>query len=210
MVLLEAIDLAKQIDDRVLWQGINFNLEANDILALRGPSGSGKTVMLRTLAGLEPIQSGQILYNNKPQSDYEMPVYRSNLIYLQQRPSFASKTVLESIQRPFSFRVHQNKNYDANLVAKYLKSLARDDDFLTKEVTKLSGGEEQIVALLRALILEPEVLLLDEATASLDQETSQKFEQLIKDYITNNKRAAIWISHDQNQSGRISNKEINL
>jgi len=210
MKIFEVSDISRNIDDKILWQNLSFSLEAGDILAVRGPSGSGKTVMLRTLAGLEPIQSGQILYNSRPQSDYEMPVYRSKIIYLQQRPSFASKTVLESIKKPFEFGVHQDKSFDIDLLHKYLNALGRSDDFLNKEIANLSGGEEQIVAFLRVLILEPQIILLDEATASLDQETSQQLEQLVIDYLKSQQRAAIWISHEQMQSERISNKELIL
>ncbi len=207
--IFEVKNIACQIEDRMLWQDISFSLKAGDILALKGPSGSGKTLMLRTLAGLEPIQSGAVLYKSKAQNDYEMPVYRSEIIYLQQRPSFAAKTVAESLKNPFKFKVHEDKKYDAKLVAKYLLALGRDLDFLSKEIANLSGGEEQIVALVRALILEPQIILLDEATASLDEESSQNLEQLILAYL-NQKRAAIWISHDQKQSERISNKELSL
>ena len=210
MAIFEAVEIARKIADRVLWQDISFSLDAGDILAIRGPSGSGKTVMLRTLAGLEPIQSGQILYNSKPQTDYPMPVYRSKIIYLQQRPSFSGKVVLDSLKKPYEFKVHQNKKFDIDLVKKYLKSLGRSSDFLTKEIANLSGGEEQIAALIRALILEPQIILLDEATASLDQETSRQLEQLLVDFLKNKQRAAIWISHDQKQTERISNKELYL
>lgn len=208
--LFEVKGLSRQIEDRTLWQGIDFSLDFGDVLALRGPSGSGKTVMLRTLAGLEPIQSGQIIYKSKLQSAYDMPVYRSQIIYLQQRPSFAVKTVLESLQKAFELKVHQSKKYNPQIVAKYLASLGRDNNFLEKEVANLSGGEEQIVALIRALILEPQIILLDEATASLDQETSQKVEQLILAWLKLKKRTAIWVSHDQKQSERIANKEFSL
>jgi len=210
MSILEAVDLKRDIEGRTLWQGVSFNLNAHDIMALKGASGSGKTLMLRTLAGLEPIQSGEIYYQKKLQSEYPMPLYRSKIIYLQQRPSFGAANVLESIKKPFEFKIHADKVYDQTLIINYLLALGRTADFLEKETNNLSGGEEQIVALLRALQLNPQVILLDEASASLDEETSIKVEQIILDWLRAEERACIWVSHDLQQLERIATKEMSL
>ncbi len=210
MSILKVVKLKRKIDDRMLWKGVSFELSAGDIMALKGASGSGKTVMLRTLAGLEPIQGGNIYYNNKLQSDYPMPLYRSKIIYLQQRPSFSAGNVLDSIKKPFEFKIHADKTYNEDLIINYLNILGRKADFLKKETNNLSGGEEQIVALVRSLQLNPQLILLDEATASLDEETSIKLEKLILEWLKDEKRACIWVSHDLKQLERIATKEMSL
>lgn len=196
---------------RHLWQGLNFDVTADACLGVAGPSGSGKTVLLRTLAGLEPLQSGRLLFRGRAIEDWPMPEYRARVIYVAQRPSMREGDVEAILTGPFRFRVHGDKRPPTDKLLRFLNDLCRDRRFLRQKAERLSGGESQIVAVLRALLLEPEVLLLDEPTASLDEMTTKGIERLISRWFSEKPgRACVWTSHDQIQLSRMSNNILSL
>ena len=120
-----------------------------------------------------------------------MPQYRSKVIYIQQLPVSFEETVEENLKRIFRLKVHQHLQYDREKILNWLKELALPltssissgiadpSGFLERPTNELSGGEAQIAALLRILQLEPQVLLLDEPTSSLDTELTKLFEKLL-------------------------------
>src|SRR5262249_34321245 len=150
-----------------------------DRLAITGPTGSGKTVLLRALALLDPLDEGLIRYRGSPVDGESIPGYRKQVIYLHQRPALFKGSVADNLQRPFALQVHRQKHFDRERLLGLVDFLGRDASFLDQSSRDLSGGEAQIVALLRALQLDPAVLLLDEPSASLDQGAGQAIEGLI-------------------------------
>ena len=97
----------------------------------RGPSGSGKTLLLRTLAGLDDLQEGEVLFEGTPLNDWPMPQYRSAVSYLHQRPALFEGTVETNLRRPFTLNVHKDKTFDRDEVLGLLYSLGRDEHFLS-------------------------------------------------------------------------------
>ena len=104
--------------------------------------------------------------------------------------------------------MHHSRQYDPARIERWLLQLGRDKSFLPKRHSDLSGGEGQIVALLRAIQLDPEILLLDEPTAALDNTTSSAVEQLVQLWYDErpSERATIWVSHDLDQARRASDR----
>jgi putative ABC transport system ATP-binding protein len=209
--LLQARGLRFTVGDRVLWRDLDLALAPGERLAVAGPSGSGKTLLLRTLAALEPVQSGEIIFQGRPLADWSMPAYRAHVVYLPQRPALPEGNVETALQLPFHFRVHQNRPFPAEQARELLRMLGRDESFLQQPTERLSGGEAQIVAMLRALLIAPVVLLLDEPTASLDAEAVAAIEKLIANWLKEKpERAFIWTSHDHQQLERISERMLSL
>jgi len=203
--------LSFAVGDRLLWLNLDLTLAPGERLAIAGPSGSGKTLLLRTLAALEPMQSGEIIFQGRPLSDWSMPAYRAHVVYLPQRPALPEGSVETAPQLPFHFRMHQNQHFPAEQARELLRMLGRDEHFLQQRTERLSGGEAQIVAMLRALLIAPVMLLLDEPTASLDAEAVAAIEKLIANWLQENpERACIWTSHDRQQLGRISDRVLSL
>ncbi|WP_417383924.1 ABC transporter ATP-binding protein [Gimesia sp.] len=207
--LLEACQIGRQASDgHWLNRNLSLRIFPGDRVAISGPTGSGKSVFLRSLAMLDEIQEGSILFHNQPVKDKQLPEYRSRVVYLQQRPVLIEGTVESNLQFAFQFQVNQQKDHNPSSIQDFLKTFGRPESFLKKKSSSLSGGEGQIVALLRALILTPEVLLLDEPTSGLDPETTQQFESIILQWIETSEPAPafVWITHDRSQAQRLADK----
>lgn len=209
--LLRAEGLSRHVEGRPLWQRLRLELRESERLAVIGPSGSGKTLLLRALAGLDALEHGVVYLDERPQTRWAMPDFRSRVMYLPQRPALAvSGSVLDELRQPFSLKVHAGKVFDKERAAELLVALGRPASFLTLNLATLSGGEGQTVALARALLLDPAVLLLDEATASLDPDAAALAEAELLRWNESPGRALIWVSHDPAQRTRVSTRSLDL
>jgi putative ABC transport system ATP-binding protein len=191
-------------------EDISLTLDPGERLAIRGPSGSGKTLLLRALALLDPLDAGGVVWSGKPLRGDAIPDYRRHVIYLHQRPALFEGTVETSLREPFALRVHRSRAFDRGRVLQLLEDLGRDASFLDQAPRDLSGGEAQLVALLRAIQLEPSVLLLDEPTAALDPRSAQAVERLVDRWLAEaaDRRALIWVSHDAAQGARMTHRSL--
>ena len=209
--ILSVQGLGRQIENRWLWRDLSFELYSGERVAVLGASGTGKSLLLRALAGLDTVQSGEIIFRGKSINSHFRPDYRSQIIYLHQRPALWEGTVEENLQQVYRLATHRHKVYNRQLIVEYLHLLHRDADFLQRPVSAISGGEGQILAFLRALQLSPKVLLLDEPTASLDGSTANSLEALVAAWLdADPQRAYLWTSHDPNQLQRLTTRQISL
>ncbi len=210
MPLLQVEDLARQLEGRALWQGIGFGLTAGDRLGLVGPSGAGKTLLLRQLALLDPLQRGRILLRGRAPLEWTLPVYRSRVIYLPQRAIAFTGTVEHNLRQVLGYASHRGQVYAEPRIVGWLDQLGREASFLTMAAERLSGGELQLLALLRALQLDPEILLLDEPTASLDPASTERVEALLQQWLAQGQRACLLTSHDAAQIERFTGRQLSL
>jgi len=209
-LLLEAQGLALELEGRRLWSDVSFRLEADDRLALVGPSGAGKTLLLRQLAWLDPLQRGRILLRGRLPSDWTLPLYRSRVLLVPQRAVAFAGTVEHNLRQVLAFASHRGRAYDEARILGWLQRLGRTPGFLALEAERLSGGERQLLALLRALQLDPDVLLLDEPTASLDAATTEAVEALLRQWLVQGSRACVLTSHDATQIQRFTERQLSL
>lgn len=209
--LLRASGLTRTVADRTLWRRLELELAPGERLAVSGASGTGKTLLMRTLAGLERIEAGDIHFMGRPMSAWRMPEYRSRLLLLAQRPALPDGEVEAALQAPFAFRAHRQRRFDRRRALSYLERAGRGEAFLARPTATLSGGEAQLAALLRALVLEPQVLLLDEPTASLDAAATAAVEALVSAWLEERAdRAYLWTSHDAAQLDRVTSRAVRL
>ncbi len=208
---LSVRDLGCVIGGRKLWHGIHLTVGPGDRWAIAGPSGAGKTLLLRTLAGLVARDSGEISLAGKPLERWWPPAWRAQVVYVPQGPTLPEGTVEAALAASFRLRVHRDKQFPRDTVRRYLDAVCLGADFLGQDAGRLSGGEAQVVNVLRALLIEPSILLLDEPTASLDSGRAARIEALIDDWMAgDHERACVWTSHDQAQLERVSDRSLVL
>jgi putative ABC transport system ATP-binding protein len=181
-------------------------------LGIVGPSGAGKTVLMRAIALLDPLDAGSIRWQGRAVRGDAVPSYRKQVVYLHQRSALWDGSVEDNLRFPYSLKAHAGESFDRGRVEDLLNDLGRGPAFLAKSSRDLSGGEAQIVALVRALQLDPVVLLLDEPTASLDPETALAVEGLLDRWLTAraDQRALVWIGHDATQTRRVTGRRLTL
>jgi putative ABC transport system ATP-binding protein len=212
--LLHANQLGRRTPEGRLWllENVSLTIRRGMRLGVLGPSGSGKTLLLRALAMLDPVDQGRITWQGKELAPEAIPAYRAQVMYLHQRTALFEDTVEGALRQPFSLHVHSQRRFDRDRVIGMLAQLQRDASFLDKRVRDLSGGEVQIVALIRALQLEPTILLLDEPTAALDAHATTSIESLLDHWISDQSavRAWVWVTHDAQQIQRVTHERIVL
>ena len=142
-----------------LLRGICLELRPGDRLSMVGPTGSGKTLLLRALALLDPLDEGTVVWRGRAVRGEAVPRYRQNVVYLHQRPALFEGSVEENLRLPLSLAIHRGASFDRGRVLMRLEALGLGETFLEKSARDLSGGEGQIVSLLRAIQLGPSILL---------------------------------------------------
>lgn len=172
MSLLEIRHLHKAYGDKTILKDFDLTVEKGDVVVVIGPSGCGKSTFLRCINALEEIQGGEVLIDGEPirRSAKNISSMRQKVgMVFQSYDLFPHKTILENILLA-PLKVQKRNRTEAEAEAMELLERVgladRRDDF----PRQLSGGQKQRVAIVRALIMHPEILLLDEITAALDPE----------------------------------------
>ncbi|MEZ7740615.1 amino acid ABC transporter ATP-binding protein [Gemella sanguinis] len=176
--MLELKNISKKFKDKEILSNFNLKVEENKILAIVGPSGGGKTTLLRMLAGLESIDTGEIILNgeNLPLNELE----KRNLLgfVFQDFQLFPHMTVLENLViSPIQTMGIKKDEAEAKAI-KLLEQLGLENHCKSYPHS-LSGGQKQRVALARAMMIEPKIIGYDEPTSALDPELRLEVEKLI-------------------------------
>ena len=176
--MLELKNISKKFKDRQILSDFNLTVEENKILAIVGPSGGGKKTLLRMLAGLEKIDSGEIIYNGESLPIDELE--KRNLLgfVFQDFQLFPHLTVLENLVLSPIKTMNMEKNDAEKKAIELLEKLGLEKQ-INNYPTSLSGGQKQRVALARAMMINPKIIGYDEPTSALDPELRLEVEKLI-------------------------------
>ena len=176
--MLELKNISKKFKDRQILSDFNLTVEENKILAIVGPSGGGKTTLLRMLAGLEKIDSGEIIYNGESLPIDELE--KRNLLgfVFQDFQLFPHLTVLENLVLSPIKTMNMEKNDAEKKAIELLEKLGLEKQ-INNYPTSLPGGQKQRVALARAMMINPKIIGYDEPTSALDPELRLEVEKLI-------------------------------
>lgn len=181
-----------------------LNIEKEKITGITGPNGCGKTTLLNIIGGLDKEFLGEVFYDN---NKFSKKVKQTMTIVFQ-KPYLLKRTVYENIEYPLKLR-NMNKKESKTKVLDVMKKL-EITDLMDKRGNKLSGGESQKVALARALVFNPKLLLLDEPTSNIDPEYIVTMENAITQFNLENKGTIIIVTHNIQQSERLCHVVINM
>ncbi|MFW6050141.1 MAG: ABC transporter ATP-binding protein [Myxococcota bacterium] len=206
--MLEARDLEVGLAGRPLLRGVDLRVAPGERVGVLGPSGSGKTTLLRVLAGLIDPLDGEVRFEGRTGDAVGWPRWRRRVTYVAQQPVVTPGTVRANLERPLRYGRARRGGLDEERAAARLRELGLSG-VLDQEARTLSVGQKQRVALVRALAIEPAVLLLDEPTGALDAEAAAAVEALVARY-TEEGGAALVVTHDAAQARRWCTREVDL
>ncbi len=202
-VTYELRAVCQRVSDSFALEIDSLTIHTGETLCLVGPTGAGKSTLLRLLTGLVAPSSGSMTFQGHPLELGCVPLAALRRIATaHQSPLLLSETVRTNVE--FGLRVRGvtqvRERADRVLEALGLHSLARQD------ARTLSGGQRQLVAIGRALVIEPEVLLLDEPTSHLDPANVARVESLIQDQKQRTRMTIVWVTHNLFQAQRMATR----
>ncbi|MGX7111557.1 ABC transporter ATP-binding protein [Gemella cuniculi] len=207
MEVLKLNNINFSYDSTELLKNFNFTMKKNDIYAIVGPSGCGKTTLLRIIAGLEQDFSGEILLENKNINKLSANK-RDIVLMFQDNLLFPHMTIEENIA--FGLKM---KKYPKRKIKELVRQMVQDiklENKLKKYPRELSGGQKRRVALARAIILNPRVLLLDEPFIGLDKDIKLEIMDLLKNIKNKYNMSIIFVTHDFSEVEYLEAKSITL
>ncbi|WP_323965599.1 amino acid ABC transporter ATP-binding protein [Aeromonas hydrophila] len=180
--LLELNAVSKQFGQNRVLDEVSLTVNAGEVIVILGPSGCGKSTLLRTLNGLEPIQGGEIGFDGQrldASTDWQRLRQRIGMVF-QSYHLFPNLTVLENVLLG-PLQVQKRERQEALLQAEQLLTRIGLWERRHDYPRQLSGGQQQRIAIVRALCMNPQVMLFDEVTAALDPEMVQEVLEVIRD-----------------------------
>jgi putative ABC transport system ATP-binding protein len=188
---------------RSVLRGVSLQI-GTGATALLGPSGSGKSSLLRVLNRLAEPDSGAVRFNGEDVRDLDPLELRRRAVLVPQLPAPLPGTVADNVRYGPSL---YGREAD---VGRVLELAGLDDSYSERDASRLSVGEQQRVMLARALALEPEVLLLDEPTAALDEVAREGVERTIGELVRRAGVSTVLVTHDRGQASRLADRTIEI
>jgi tungstate transport system ATP-binding protein len=209
-VLYELKSLKKTYDQRTVLDLERLCLERNKILALLGPNGAGKTTLLEILAFLVRPNVGDIWFNSEKVNFTrgKLMDLRKKVVLVQQQPILFSTTVSKNVE--FPLKIRNTPKAKRERIIEELLALVGMEMFRHAIAHKLSGGETQRVAIARALACGPEVILMDEPTASVDVENQITIERIIREINRSKHISVIFTTHNMIQASKLADDIVFL
>ncbi|MGC8495549.1 MAG: ABC transporter ATP-binding protein [Syntrophobacteraceae bacterium] len=202
--VLETKNLTREIPGKVLVNGISLRVDRGEFLAIVGPSGAGKSSFLRLINRLDEPTGGAVYLHGREYREFAPRELRRKVGMMMQSAYLFPGTVADNL----SFGPRQHGELLSPSKIEELLEQVRLAGFSGRDISNLSGGEAQRVSLARTLANKPEVLLLDEPTASLDERAEREIETLLTSVLAEHRLTALMVTHDSAQAVRIANRAI--
>ena len=190
-------------------RGIDLDIASGELLALLGPSGSGKTTLLRAIAGLEPLDGGQVKFGDIDATALSVQQRQVGFVF-QQYALFKHMTVFDNIAFGLTVRPKKQRPDTAtiNKRVRELLELVQLGGLEQRYPAQLSGGQKQRVALARALAIEPRVLLLDEPFGALDAKVRKDLRRWLRQLHRETGYTTIFVTHDQEEALELADRVV--
>jgi sulfate transport system ATP-binding protein len=190
-------------------KGVNLDIQSGELLALLGPSGCGKTTLLRSIAGLEPIDGGRIFFGEEDATQLSVQARKVGFVF-QHYALFKPMTVFDNIAFGLTIRPKATRPSTEAIRQKVLEllDLVQLSGLEKRYPAQLSGGQKQRVALARALAIEPRVLLLDEPFGALDAKVRKDLRRWLRELHDKNGITTIFVTHDQEEALELADRVV--
>ena len=211
MLEIDELDVATAADatPAPLIRALSLTVTANEIILLHGPSGCGKTTLLRTVAGLIDAMGGRVRLDGADGHAMGWHRFRRQVMLVQQRPVLLEDTVEHNLAAPFAYR-SVGQRYPEARAKSLLDRLGLSNGHYHQWARTLSEGEQQRVCLVRAMLLQPRVLLLDEPTSALDESSAGRLDALLREWVKAHASAVLMVRHDVAPARAICDRAIDL
>ncbi len=198
------VDVQKSYDgESLVVKKFNLDMQKGEFLTMLGPSGSGKTTCLMMLAGFEPATHGEIYLNDKPINN--VPPHKRGIgMVFQNYALFPHMTVAENLAFPLQVRKKSKSEVEERV--KGALDMVQLGEFGSRRPAQLSGGQQQRVAVARALVFDPDVVLMDEPLGALDKNLREQMQYEIKHIHENLGVTVLYVTHDQSEALTMSNR----
>ncbi len=201
---IEIRGLTKQFGDSDVYRGFNLDLQEGEFVSIFGPNGCGKSTFINLISGIIPIDFGTVLYDGKTiaqtRLSYVFQNYREAL--------FPWMSAIRNIQYPLKILGLDKKTQSLRVEALLAEFNIKID--LNRYPYELSGGQQQMVSILRALITDPEVLFLDEPFSALDYEMTLFMRERLQHVFLKRRNTMILVSHDLEEAVQLANRVLML
>jgi tungstate transport system ATP-binding protein len=204
--LLRTEELTREYDAKTAVSDVSMSVNVGDIVGIMGPSGSGKSTLFRLINLLERPTKGRIFFDGEEISYSRPDVYliRRKMALVLQKPAAMNRSVFNNVAYGLELRQLEKEEIQKR-VDDYLERLGLTESKL-RNARSLSGGEMQRMCFARSVIVEPKLILLDEFTANLDPQNISILEKAVRDFVKQEGRAAIIITHNPFQAKRLCDR----
>ena len=203
MFHLEVSQLHKSYGETRVFEGIEFGIRKGELVTLLGPSGCGKSTLLRALAGLTPVDGGQVRVAGEDIT-WQAPQKRGIGMVFQSYALFPNMTVWDNVA--FGLKMKPQPGRELTASVREAIGLVELDGFERRYPSELSGGQRQRVALARALVVRPRILLLDEPLSALDARIRRSLRLQIREIQQRLELTTLFVTHDQEEALTLSDR----
>ena len=205
--MLEINNVSVIYDSSQLFANLSLTIQNQEIVALTGPSGSGKTTLLRCIAGLESISTGSIRLNGQDITNQHAHLRQIGMVF-QDNQLFPHLTVAQNIA--YSLKIKRVSKKITDQKVREVLSLVGLHHLIDRTVINLSGGEAKRVAVARALIAEPKVLLLDEPLTGLDVGLHDRLLEDLNKLLRTRGTTVLHVTHDKAEASAFADRVLDL